>query len=42
MAMIESKDRATSDPAARKEVMKQMEKEGVQYVLFWFTDIEGH
>ena len=42
MAMIESKDRATSDPAARKDVMKQMEKEGVEYVLFWFTDIEGH
>src|SRR6478736_6389496 len=40
--MIESKDRATSDPAARKDVMKQMEKEGVEYVLFWFTDIEGH
>src|SRR6266702_2734572 len=42
MAMIESKDRATSDPAARKEVMKQIEKQGVEYVLFWFTDIEGH
>ena len=42
MSMIESKDRATSDPAARKDVMKQMEKEGVEYVLFWFTDIEGH
>ena len=42
MAMIESKDRATSDPEARKDVIKQMEKEGVEYVLFWFTDIEGH
>ena len=42
MGMIESKDRATSDPGARKEVMKRMEKEGVEYVLFWFTDIEGH
>src|SRR5258705_3962411 len=42
MGMIESKDRATSDPGARKDVMEQMEKEGVQYVLFWFTDIEGH
>jgi len=42
MAMVESKDRATSDPAARKEVMRQMEAEGVEYVLFWFTDIEGH
>ena len=42
MAMIESKDRATSDPAARKAVLKQIEQEGVEYVLFWFTDIEGH
>src|SRR6476619_7602521 len=42
VAMIESKDRATSDPAARKAVLKQIEQEGVEYVLFWFTDIEGH
>jgi glutamine synthetase len=40
--MIESKDRATSDPAARKAVLEQIGKEGVEYVLFWFTDIEGH
>ena len=40
--MIESKDRATSDPKARKAVLEQIEKEGVEYVLFWFTDIEGH
>jgi glutamine synthetase len=42
MAMIESKDRATSDPGARKDVMTQMKKDGVEYILFWFTDIEGH
>jgi glutamine synthetase len=42
VAMIESKDRATSDPKARKAVLDQIEKEGVEYVLFWFTDIEGH
>jgi glutamine synthetase len=42
MGMIESKHRATSDPAARDEVMKKMKEEGVEYVLFWFTDIEGH
>ena len=42
MAMIESKDRATSDPKARKAVLDQAEKAGVEYVLFWFTDIEGH
>ena len=42
MGMIESKDRATSDPEARKAVLKQIEKEKVEYVLLWFTDIEGH
>src|ERR1700753_1923422 len=42
MGMIESKDRATSDPEARKKALKQMEKDGIEYVLFWFTDIEGH
>jgi glutamine synthetase len=42
VAMIESKDRATSDPKARKAVLEQIGKEGVEYVLFWFTDIEGH
>jgi glutamine synthetase len=42
MAMIESRDRATSDPGARKDVLKQMEKQGVEYLLLWFTDLEGH
>jgi glutamine synthetase len=42
MAMIESRHRATSDPEARKAVIKQMEKDGIEYLLFWFTDIEGH
>src|SRR5438309_2371014 len=42
MGMIESKDRATSDPKARKKVLEAVEQEGVDYVLFWFTDIEGH
>src|SRR6202051_2651243 len=40
--MIESKDRATSDPEARKDVLKQIEKQGVEYLLLWFTDLEGH
>ena len=42
MAMIESKHRATSDPDARKHVLKEIEKQKVEYVLFWFTDLEGH
>ena len=42
MAMIESKFRATSDPAARKSVLDDVSKQGVENVLFWFSDIEGH
>src|SRR6266516_461837 len=35
VAMIESKDRATSDPEARKAVLRAIEQEGGEYVLFW-------
>jgi glutamine synthetase len=42
MAMIESKDRATSDPAARREVLERLQADGAEYILLWFTDIEGH
>ena len=42
MGMIESRARATSDPEARREVLKRVEKEKVAYVLLWFTDLEGH
>src|SRR3954471_22981779 len=42
MAMIESRHRATSNPAARRRVLAQMRDEAVEYVLFWFTDLEGH
>src|ERR1043166_4702585 len=42
MAMIESRARATSDPEARREVLRRVEEEKVEYLLLWFTDIEGH
>src|SRR3954468_9451338 len=42
MAMIESRHRATSDPEARRRVLAQIRDEAVEYVLFWFTDVEGH
>jgi glutamine synthetase len=42
MAQIESRDRATSDPKARKDVLKQVEENAVEDVLLWFTDLEGH
>ena len=42
MAQVESKDRATSDPQARKQVLKRIEEEGIEFLLLWFTDLEGH
>jgi glutamine synthetase len=42
MAQIETKDRATSDPEERRAALKAMQDEGVEFVLLWFTDIEGH
>src|SRR5207249_11304723 len=42
MAQVESKNRATSDPDARKGVLKDVEKQGIDDVLLWFTDLEGH
>jgi glutamine synthetase len=42
MAQVQSKNRATSSEASRKEVLARVEKEGVDFVLLWFTDIEGH
>ena len=42
MAQVESKARATSDQGTRKKALKRMQDEGVEFVLLWFTDIEGH
>ncbi len=42
MAQVESKNRATSDPGTRKDVLKEIKERGIQDVLLWFTDIEGH
>ncbi len=42
MAMVESRHRATSDPEARRRVLEEIKEQGVEYVLFWFTDLEGH
>src|SRR3954452_12649889 len=42
MAQVESRARATGDEAARKDVVKRIPDEGLQSVLFWFTDLEGH
>jgi glutamine synthetase len=42
MAMIESRDRATSDPEARRRVLQEIRDQSVEYLLLWFTDVEGH
>src|SRR5207248_663615 len=42
MAQVESRDRATSDPEARREVLKHIEEQAIEDVLLWFTDLEGH
>src|SRR5438067_12785140 len=42
MAAVESAPRATSDPLRRAEVLERMKDESVEFVLLWFTDLEGH
>src|ERR671935_2754167 len=42
MAQVESKSRATSSEEARKDVLRRVREEGVQFLLLWFTDLEGH
>src|SRR3954467_6889613 len=42
MAYVESRNRATSDPDTRREVLAEIESRGIEDVLLWFTDLEGH
>ncbi len=42
MTQVEIGNRATSSEEARKNVLGRVEQEGVQFVLLWFTDLEGH
>src|SRR5204863_3514429 len=42
MAQVESRNRATSSEDSRKRVHGRIEQEGVEFVLLWFSDIEGH
>src|SRR5881396_2779429 len=39
---VESKNRATSSEEARKDALKQIKDDGVEFLLLWFTDLEGH
>jgi glutamine synthetase len=42
MAQVESRARATSEIEDRKRVLKRIKDEGVEFLLLWFTDLEGH
>ena len=42
MAQVESRNRATSDPDARKRVLEAVKETGIEDMLLWFTDLEGH
>ena len=42
MAQVETENRATSSEESRKQVRGRIEKEGVEFVLLWFSDLEGH
>jgi glutamine synthetase len=42
MAQVETKNRATSSEDSRKRTLARIDKEGIEFVLLWFTDIEGH
>ncbi|MEK6274424.1 MAG: glutamine synthetase family protein [Actinomycetota bacterium] len=39
---VESKNRATSSEEARKDALKKIKEDGVEFLLLWFTDLEGH
>src|SRR2546422_6845833 len=42
MAQVKSRNRATSTEEARKAVLQRVAEEGIDFVLLWFSDIEGH
>src|SRR5919109_2241663 len=42
MAQVESKNRATSSEEARKDALEKIKTDGVEFLLLWFTDLEGH
>jgi glutamine synthetase len=42
MTQVGTGNRATSDPQLRKDVLRRIDDEGIEFILLWFTDIEGH
>ena len=39
---VESKNRATSSEEARRRSLAKCKTEGIESMLLWFTDLEGH
>ena len=42
MSVVESRSRATSSEESRRDVLDQIKEQGIDDVLLWFTDLEGH
>jgi len=42
MSEVEMTVRATSSAEARKDALEKIKKDGVEFLLLWFTDLEGH
>src|SRR5215204_6684531 len=42
MSVVESTSRATSSEESRKDVLGQIKEQGIDDLLLWFTDLEGH
>jgi glutamine synthetase len=42
MSEVEMKVRATSSAEARKDALEKIKADGVEFLLLWFTDLEGH
>ena len=42
MAQVEIKPRATSSTEDRQKVLNRIKDDGVEFLLLWFTDLEGH
>src|SRR5262245_39065872 len=42
MPKVETKNRATSSEESRKQVLAKCKTEGIESMLLWFNDLEGH
>ena len=42
MAQVESEEPGDVGSRCRKKVLKEIKERGIEDVLLWFTDVEGH